>query len=376
MKKFVCVILSVCVMFGSMLYTVSASSGDAILNRARQNFTTALRMSGRYNFDGYCGACVSYQLLASGITGSLNNFNGNQAYWHFASRKRTGTGYEITPFSSYSYSLRDILYMMDVTPGNGSFTPLLLGFNKGTASNAGQTYGHTMFIYAVSDGNVYYADSMYPTVEESVRVLSIDDFCKHYSDYPETPRTEFVFDGAIRFCNYAPLCAKISADKYMYAADEEIRFDVSAVAASKYYIGINKSGQRVKTLVSTGDCSVTLDEAGEYTAYVTAVNSFGSTDSAEISFEVIKQPPVEQWIGVSKQEASTGESVAMSFDARYATAYFIGIVKPDGSMDAVNTNGENSYNLCFDTPGTYNVFVTCVNIYGYADTQPVAINVK
>ncbi len=376
MRKIICLMLAVLIIIGGICHSALADAGDAILSFARQNFTSALRMSGRNNFDGYCGACVSYQLVASGITGSLNNFNGNQAYRHFASKRRTDTGYEITPFSAYSYSLRDILLMMNVTPGTGSFTPLLLGFNKGTASNAGQTYGHTMFIYAVSDGNVYYADSMYPTVAESVRVLSIDEFCKHYSDYPETARTEFVFDGAIRFCKYVPVCAKISANKYMYAAGEEIIFDVSAVGASKYYIGINKDGQRIKNVVSYGGCSVVLDEPGVYTAYATAVNSFGATDSYAVSFEVMNQAPVEQWIGVNRQEAAVGEMIPISFDARYATGYFVGTINPDGTMNAVNTNGVNSHTLCFDKPGVYTVFVTCVNIFGYVDTAPVSITVK
>jgi len=376
MKKLTCLILVVLLLTGAFCQGAYCSAGDSILNYARQNFTRALKLSGRVNFDGYCGACVSYQLMAGGITPGLHNFNGNQSYRHFARMSSTGTGYSITAFPSYSYSLKNVLDSMNVSPGTGLITPVLLGFNRGTASNAGQTYGHTMLIYAVSDGNVYYADSMYPTVEESVRVLSIDDFCKHYSDYPDTPRTEFVLDGAIRFCNYAPASPELSVSKRMYAVGEEITFESSAVGSSKFFLGIDKDGQRIETVNSSGSCGVRLSDPGVYSAYFTAVNSFGATDSKRVIFEVMDRAPFDQWIGVPNRQVRAGEIIPLSFDARYATAYFIGIANPDGSFSAINTNGMNSYDLCFTSPGTYSVYVTCVNVFGGIDTLPVTIYVQ
>ena len=375
MKKTIKHIMSLilCFIFIIPVFVIDAS--DSIRTLMEANFSKALNYSGRRNFDGYCGTCVSYQLYAYGITRYTEAFNGNQAYSHFASSSYSSGGYKITPYHSSVYSLNTVLNLINKSTDTSVPTPLLLCFKKGTASNAGQTYGHTLLIYAVNNGYVYYADSMYPTVSESVRSLTIDDFCKHYSDYPETARTEFVFTGAILFCKTKPVGLNISTDKNRYVTGESVIFNLSAVGANKKFIGINKDGVRCVTAEAKDGYSVSFSEPGIYTAYFTASNVFGHCDSEAITFEVYSPELRDQWIGIEKTEVSVNETINMCYDAVNATGYYIGITNPDSSFTAINTYGSNTYELKFDSPGIYHVYVTCVNEYGYIDTQSVAVNV-
>ncbi len=251
----------------------------------------------------------------------------------------------------------------------------MLGFAKGTASAAGQRYGHAMMIYAVRAGTVYFTDSTEPVLEDNIYVMSIDDFCTRYSDKADTPEAEFVYDGAIVFYKNAPDGASIKAQSEQYTLWEPVTFDFAASGATAYSLGVDKDGVRVMT-VHTDSPSYTAQfgEAGTYTAYISACNAFGFTDSKAISFRVGSSPE-NAYITADKQSASIGETVTISYGADFAASYAIGINHPDGSFEAIQTT-DSYLAYTFDTAGTYTIFATCCNSAGYVDTQVININVK
>lgn len=86
-----------------------------------------------------------------------------------------------------------------------------------------------------------------------------------------------------------PTKSKLSANATSISTGGSITFTASSDTATCYTIGIDKSGKRWKTAnMPNGKLTVSFNEEGSYTAYVTASNSAGGLDSAKISFAVKK----------------------------------------------------------------------------------------
>lgn len=86
----------------------------------------------------------------------------------------------------------------------------------------------------------------------------------------------------------APSKSDISIDKSNYTIGENIVFSVSSDTATAYSIGLYKDGERYTSFWDFREdyYNYTLVDAGKYSAYVTAYNSFGYKDSKCISFVV------------------------------------------------------------------------------------------
>lgn len=341
----------------------------------QSNYTKALALSGMQNFNGYCAACVAYQGIAHGIHTQYIWANGNQAFERYSSITRTGGGWLTKSYPSKEYSMKQVLSMQNTDDFSGFYCPIVLGFNKGTASSAGQYYGHAMMIYAVRAGTVYFTDSTEPVLEDNIYAMSIDDFCTRYSDKADTPEEEFVYDGAIVFYKNAPNGASVATKAKKYTLWENVTFDFAASGATSYSLGVDKDGVRVMTVHSASPSyNAQFGEAGTYTAYVTACNAFGFTDSKAITFAVGSLPE-NAFITSDEPSASVGETMTISYGADFATSYAIGITLPDGSFEVIQTT-DSSIDYTFESAGTYTVFATCCNNVGYVDTQVININVE
>ena len=85
----------------------------------------------------------------------------------------------------------------------------------------------------------------------------------------------------------APKSAMLKSDKKSAIVGETITFTADSDTATAYWIGIDKDRERIITEeMKDGTLSISFDEAGEYTAYVTASNVMGGVDSAKIEFNV------------------------------------------------------------------------------------------
>ncbi len=84
-----------------------------------------------------------------------------------------------------------------------------------------------------------------------------------------------------------PSTSKLTANTSLITKGGSISFTASSDTGTAYTIGIDKSGKRWKTAaMPNGKLTVSFNEEGSYTAYVTASNSAGYCDSAKISFTV------------------------------------------------------------------------------------------
>ena len=166
-----------------------------------------------------------------------------------------------------------------------------------------------------------------------------------------------------------PINPWLSISKDHYSSGEEVTFTFDATYADYYIIGINKDGVRIITETITSGKSYTFYEQGDYTAHITCCNSFGYSDTNEVSFVVFSTSPIEPWIAVSKNQFLVGELVIFNFGATNAQYYFIGIEREGDRIITELVSPGSSYS--FDQPGKYTAYVSCCNTFGYIDSEKI-----
>lgn len=84
-----------------------------------------------------------------------------------------------------------------------------------------------------------------------------------------------------------PSKSVLTVDKIAAFVDEKITFTAESDTATSYTIRIDKDGEQLITQnMTNGTLSLSFDEPGEYSAFVTAFNVMGSEDSQKISFSI------------------------------------------------------------------------------------------
>ena len=156
----------------------------------------AMKLAKVNNFNGKCGACVGRQLQAIGVIKTYDGAHGKDTFDKYSAMQETSGGYSVTAFSVNEYSLSEIIEYMDKSNDSGTLTLLALGFQKGSKSETGgQKYGHTLLVYAVIDGVVYFTESD----GQKIRTLTIEDFCNKYRQKEVDGKDTYVYEGAVLF---------------------------------------------------------------------------------------------------------------------------------------------------------------------------------
>lgn len=176
-KKLITILLTVIMLSGIFAVSASAYNKD-LVSSITANYSTALSLSGRGSFYGRCNLATAYQLKAMGIYKNELDFSGSGRMWyeHFKDVNKTSGGYNVITISG-----KNCLYDLIEKYGNEIYN---IVYSLGTGGTSGPT--HSMYIRAIIDGNVYFADSFgnsynrqyYP--EGTGTVLPLDEFISAY----------------------------------------------------------------------------------------------------------------------------------------------------------------------------------------------------
>ena len=138
-------------------------------------------------------------------------------------------------------------------------------------------YKDNVFLPIIDNGN----NDWYTTSFSESGSYSIHAAC--YNDYGLADSPELAFT----VYDTAPTQVTLNADKTKVKAGDKITFNASSDYGLDYFIGIDKGSTRVTTSeMEDREYSFTTNEAGEYSAYVTASNYIGYLDSSKITFTV------------------------------------------------------------------------------------------
>lgn len=173
----------------------SDTKGDSIIEQISDIYTKCKKDNDNSKFNGYCGRYVNFQIIELGIGSSWSDSNGGNGkdQFGFWSKKKTSPGsFNITPYSSSNYTLKEALTAISNAYPDGAYN-ILVSYNHGD-------YGHVNFIHAILDGKVYFSESFAQWVgsthynEGEPIVCSISKFCDQYENALGYP-----FIGAIHF---------------------------------------------------------------------------------------------------------------------------------------------------------------------------------
>ncbi len=257
--------------------SAAQTEADRLLEDVSATYQAALRKAGRYSFYGWCGSAVDFQLYLLGIVSRIVGHNGNDQYDYFASQEYTTGGYRVRAYSARQYTLKGALNALTKN-GTEDVYNILVGFQT-TNSASGMRYGHAVYVRAIVDGVVYFAESFttsfqykyYP--EGTPIAATIDQFCAFYNGWSS-------FDGVVAFGlkTYEDSCQLLPA--YLYATANQETPLYSAPCTPD----VDDRSQMQRILQSGERLSVTgmyLNTEGEYwyrvedtqTGYVLAANT-------------------------------------------------------------------------------------------------------
>ena len=157
---------------------------EALCLQIEEDYKVVLEESGKESLGGFCGYTASLQLHHLGINSYFISFDGNKQYDHYSAEEKTSGGYTITSYSVEDYSMEDALN--EITDSGKEDAYNLLVCFEWTNTEAGNIYGHTVLVYAILDGKVYFTESFETalgTKEGEAIVVSIPEFVKYYDDW-------------------------------------------------------------------------------------------------------------------------------------------------------------------------------------------------
>jgi len=185
----------------------------------KNTYRTALRYSGKWSFNGYCGSLVNWQTYLLGIDTSKYGCDGKNEYDLYSNQGTTTGGYRVKCYPASQYNLRTAL---DAITRNGTVDAynILVGFQK-TNTNLGSIYGHAVFVHGIVDGVVYFVECFSTSLggqyyaEGQPISCSIEAFCNYYNRWT-------VFDGVAYFGlkTYADACKEYPASMYALALND------------------------------------------------------------------------------------------------------------------------------------------------------------
>ena len=187
MKTKLTALLITVIMLVSLSFTSSAAHkyNTELAESITARYDTALELAGRSSFYGYCNLANAYQLRAWGIFKNGLDYSGTGKgfYDYFTTQSKTSGGYNVVTISG-----KNCLYDLVDKYGNEIYNVV---YCLGTGGTSGPK--HVLFIRAIIDGYVYFADSFNMTYgteyypEGTCTVRTIADFISAYKSMNGDP---------------------------------------------------------------------------------------------------------------------------------------------------------------------------------------------
>jgi len=264
MKKVLSVLLVIVMAVTSIIAFVPAIEAsaaktmtvDELKEQIVYSYEQAKKLSGRSSFNGYCGTMVGYQLKALGVNTDLWAVNGNDHYDHYVNMNKTSTGYKVNCYPASKGTIEQIL---NTITKNGTVDAynILVGFQKGSTSEAGQKYGHVLLINGIIDGTVYFCESANRTIdgiwrkEGTVISCSISTFSQYYH------KSCTQFEGIVHF-GWPCDCEEYNSDGTCSNCGTPFNYESTKTSVSGIYAITKKISPSTTPYATTQDTSYTF----------------------------------------------------------------------------------------------------------------------
>lgn len=190
------------------------------------------------SLQGRCGLQVAWELYLLGIDKYLVTNNGKDHFDYYKDAGYTSGGYPIRAYSVQDYTLEEALNTI-TRNGTQSVYNILVGFEK-TNTEAGQQFGHAIFIHAILNGMVYCTEgytTRFGTAEGEPVVITISQFAQWFSSWTE-------YEGLIYFGKGDTLDSYIHYPCDLFAKSESIQ-DITAEPGMEQVLRTVRPGERL-----------------------------------------------------------------------------------------------------------------------------------
>ena len=173
-----------------------------------------------------------------------------------------------------------------------------------------------------------------------------------------------------------PANVSLKADKDWYDADDNITLSPSSTNASVYWICIRKNGSDIVNQKIIGDYTFNATEygCGEYYAWISAVNSCGSTDSSGITFSIVQSASYED--AYSKKDIYDIEDmVSLTVEPLFAEGQALHIDNADTGENILYVLSDETYRIEANKQGKFNAYFTVYNGTGSLNTEIIKFEI-
>lgn len=134
----------------------ASTEAEIIKTQISDDYRDILRYTNRSSLSGYCGLMASWQLYFLGINEWVVSYHGKDQYDAYKNVAVTSGGHRVKAYDASDYDLEEALLALSKN-GTSDVYNILVGFQR-TITTLGSVYGHSMVIYAITDGIVYFTE--------------------------------------------------------------------------------------------------------------------------------------------------------------------------------------------------------------------------
>ena len=175
-----------------------------------------------------------------------------------------------------------------------------------------------------------------------------------------------------------PANVSLKADKDWYDADDNITLSPSSTNASIYWICIRKNGSDIVNQKIIGDYTFNATEygCGEYYAWISAVNSCGSTDSSGITFSIVQSASYED-VYSKKDVYDIEDMVSLTVEPLFAEGQALHIDNADTGENILYVLSDETYRIEANKlgKGKFNAYFTVYNGTGSLNTEIIKFEI-
>ncbi len=212
-KRIFLLLLCLCLLLPALPRAQAAkdqSEADRICQLIADNYYKILTYTNRRSLSGYCGLMASWELYLLGVNDWVVGYHGNDQFDAYRDVAVTSGGHRVQAYSVQEYSLEEALLLLSRN-GTRNVYNILVGLEQ-TGTKLGSIYGHSVVIYAVLEGTVYFAEG-YDTPMGKAGTplkLSIAEFADFYNG-------RGIYEGLIYFGKkgYIANCSEYSSNAFL-----------------------------------------------------------------------------------------------------------------------------------------------------------------
>ena len=177
--------------------------------------------------------------------------------------------------------------------------------------------------------------------------------------------------------DYPPTNVWLGKNQVWYDIQDTIYLAPHAYGADYYWFSVYKDGQQIISQAIYGEYSFSANQwgYGDYSAYITAANSVGGTDSEWVDFSVVGVPSYSS-IYKSSYWYDITDTVSITVEPVCAKGQVIGIDK-EGVGRVVTESCDTTFSIAASQlgDGDYTAYFSIYNGSGGIDTERIAFSI-